>query len=254
MNELTPKVTYSPLIVEDEPIFAGQLQNYIAQVQFLAEPRLCASGMEALQVMATTAVDIVFLDLSLPDMNGLDLLKASPRPNANTRAVIVTSAHHELAIDCFDLDIVDFLPKPYDFNRFLRAVSRVLQRIQSSTTVVDPRPTPPQKDEIFFRSGRRLQRFAYTDILYMEAYGLYTKMYTSEGMFAVNKRISVLTDELPKERFIRIHKSYIINIDHLKRLESKQIWVKTVKLPIGVTYHPIVHRKMQSLGISTGVN
>ncbi len=238
--------TYQSLIVEDEPIFTEQLSQYISRVNFLAPPASCTSGIDALQVLATTPIDILFLDLALTDMTGLDLLKTTH----NARAVVVTSAHHELAVDCFDLDIIDFLPKPYDFNRFLRALSRVMQRIQSATLVIEPKPVSREKEEIYFKSGRRLERFAYSDILYMEAYGLYTKIYTFDGTFAVNKRISVLTEELPSQRFVRIHKSYIINVDHLKRLESKQLWIKATKLPIGVTYHPIVHKKMELLGIS----
>jgi DNA-binding LytR/AlgR family response regulator len=252
MTEPTAKETYRCLIVEDEPIFAEQLRQYTAQVKFLVPPTICTSGIEALQLLATTPVDILFLDLSLPDMSGIDLLKALP----GKQKVIVTSAMHERAIDCFDLDIIDFLPKPYDFNRFLRGLSRVMQRTQQTATaaVIEPKLPSREKEEIYFKSGRRLERFAFTDIQYMEAYGLYTKIFTPDGMFAVNKRISVLAEELPKERFMRIHKSYIINVEHLKRLESKQIWVKSIKLPIGITYHPIVHKKMQSLGITASLN
>ena len=232
---------YQSLIVEDEPIFTEQLSQYINRVNFLAPPAICTSGIDALQIIATTPIDILFLDLALPDMTGLDLLKTGP----NVRAVVVTSARYEQAVD-----IIDFLPKPFDFNRFLRGLNRVMQRIQPLALIPEPKPANQEKEEIYFKSGRRLERFAYSDILYMEAYGLYTKIYTFEGTFAVNKRISVLTEELPSQRFVRIHKSYIINVDHLKRLESKQLWIKATKLPIGVTYHPTVHKKMELLGIS----
>ncbi|WP_461126670.1 LytR/AlgR family response regulator transcription factor [Spirosoma aerophilum] len=240
------KHIYNTLIVEDEPIFVEQLSQYIAQVNFLAPPMVCTFGVDALHILGTKPVDVLFLDLSLPDMTGLDLLRAIQNPPA----ILVTSTYSERAIDCFDLDIIDFLPKPYDFNRFLRGLTRVLKRTQSAP-VVDIIPTANlEKDEIYFKSGRRLERFAFNDILHIEAYGIYSKLHTFDGTFAVNKRISVLAQELPPNRFLRIHKSYIVNVAHLKRLEAKQLWIKTTKLPIGVTYQPVVHDFMKALGIS----
>ncbi|SOD91847.1 LytR/AlgR family response regulator transcription factor [Spirosoma fluviale] len=246
MNDVKSPVLYSTLLVEDDPAFIEQLSQYISQVNFLSHPIICHTGVDALKVMATPHIDILFLDLTLPDMSGLDLLRAS----RNTSAVIVTSAYSELAIDCYDFDIIDFLPKPYDFNRFLRGVGRVLERIQT-TRANEVKPAPaPDKEEIYLKSGRRLERFAYNDILYIEAYGLYIKVHTLDGVFAINKRISVLSEDLPNDRFIRIHKSYIVNVSHLKRLESKAVWIKTTKIPIGITYQPTVHEHLQKLGIS----
>ncbi|MCX6218944.1 LytTR family DNA-binding domain-containing protein [Spirosoma sp.] len=249
MNDVESTVRYSTLLVEDDPTFIEQLSRYINQVKFLAPPLICYTGVDALKVLATTPIDILFLDLTLPDMNGLDLLRAS----RNTSAVIVTSAYSELAIECFDFDIIDFLPKPYDFKRFLRGVGRVLERIQPAA-VTEGKPAAPIKEEIYFKSGRRLERFAFSDILYIEAYGLYIKVHTPDGVFAVNKRISALSDDLPNDRFIRIHKSYIVNVTHLKRLESKAVWIKTTKIPIGITYQPTVQEQMQKLGISAKSN
>lgn len=242
--------TFTTLIVEDDSSFSEQLSHYIGQVKFLDAPHICISGMDALKILAIKPVDILFLDLNLPDMGGLDLLRAA----RNLPAVVITSAHSERAIDCFDYDIIDFLPKPYDFNRFLRGISRVLSRTQA-VPVVDTKPVvTANKEDVYFKSGRRLERFTYTDILYLEAYGIYTKVHTSDGIIAVNKRISILAQDLPQNHFFRIHKSFIVNIAHLKRLESKQLWIKSTKLPIGVTFQPRVHAQLKKLGVNTKVN
>ncbi|WP_461148523.1 LytR/AlgR family response regulator transcription factor [Spirosoma pulveris] len=246
MDKVESQVLYNTLLVEDEPTFIEQLSHYINQVNFLSQPIICQTGVDALKALATTPIDILFLDLTLPDMSGLDLLKAS----RNTPAVIVTSAYSELAIDCYDFDIIDFLPKPYDFSRFLRGMGRVLEFIQTKTANEVKPAFTPQKEEIYLKCGRRLERFAYNDILYIEAYGLYIKVHTLDGVFAVNKRISILSEDLPNERFIRIHKSYIVNVTHLKRLDSKAVWIKTTKIPIGITYQTSVHEQLQKLGIS----
>lgn len=236
------------LIIEDEPEFSTQLSEFVGRTQIMAPPIICTTAMTALQAMSTNQIDLLFLDINLPDMSGLELIKALP----GHPAIIITSSYSSRAVDCFDLEVVDFLHKPYDYNRFLRALSRAMVRTTPAVPVVVPEPvkeTAAEKDMIFFKSGRRIERFRYDDILYIEAYGLYSKVHTASGTVAISKRISAVLDSLMQDRFIRIHKSFIINITYLKRLELKQVWIKEQRLPIGITYRPSVHQKMVQLGI-----
>lgn len=245
MNTSSLKPIYQALVVEDDPTFSEQISHYINQINLFLTPVCCGTAAEAMQVLLSKKIDVMFLDLALPDMDGLDLIRALSNPPI----IIVTSCHTERAIDCYDLNVADFLCKPYEYSRFLRGILRSMKPQLASVTVDTPRLAPEQ-ESIFFKSGRRLERFIYDDILFIEAYGIYSKVHTPDGVFAISKRISTLTDELPANQFIRIHKSYFINITHVKRLELKQIWIKANKLPIGITYRPIVHKHLYKLGIS----
>lgn len=246
MNDSLLTSQYNSLIVDNESVFSQQLNAFISQTTCLNKPLIAQSASQAFAILLTTPIDLLFLDVQLPDMSGLDLLKALPKPPT----VIITSARSDMAVDFFDLDVADFLLKPYNYSRFLRAITRAIKH-----TVPAPLPnpvrkvSPPSREDIYLKSGRRLERFAYQDIHYIEAYGLYTKLHTADGVFAVSRRISSLPEELPTDQFIRIHKSYIINIAHLKRVELKQVWIKSTKLPIGITYRPAVDELLKDLGI-----
>lgn len=239
---------YSCLIVEDDSAFVDQLRAYLAQTTLFEPPLVCSTAMEAFLLLNTTSVDLLLLDYNLPGMTGVELLQGL----INLPPVIMISAYSEPAITCFDLDAVaDFLVKPFDYLRFFRGLRRALalQLPPVVTKAVEPAPVVEEKKHIFFKSGRKLNRFVLDDILYAEAYGTYIKVYTQNGPVVLNQRLKTLENELPSNRFIRIHKSFIINVQHLSHLEANQVQVSSKKFPIGTTYRPAVLQFMQQAGV-----
>jgi len=250
MNLMSTNVLYKVLVVEDDPTFSQQLTGFLVQTNLFEPPVVCTSALEALKMLATVSIDILFLDISLPDMSGLDLLRVLSK----SPSVIISTAHSDSAVDFYDLDVADFLLKPYEYSRFLRALSRAMRR---TTPLPEPVPVksseviPAGQDAVYLKSGRRLERFPFQDILYVEAYGIYSKIHTPDGVFAVSRRISSLLTEsqLPAQQFIRVHKSFIVNVIHIRRVDIKQVWIKGAKVPIGITYRPIVNNQFKSLGL-----
>jgi DNA-binding LytR/AlgR family response regulator len=271
MGQHPKNSVYQCLIVDDDPAFSDQLSRYINNVNFLKLTKVSTTGMDGLQVLTTQPIDVLFLDLNLPDMPGLDLLKALPTPPL----VIAVSAQTEHAMECFDFDIVDFLHKPFTYDRFLRSLSRALKRMPSVSEAintgtinssiaesagghtVDIKAAVSAKDDIFIKSGRQLERIAMNDILYVEASGAKSTLHTSNGTVHLNRRIATLQCELPGSRFVRIHKSFIVNIAFINQVEQRNIRFKDtelqyglpVGLPIGVTYRTIVQEQLAKVGV-----
>lgn len=232
---------YSCLVLEDEPGSVHQLTEYIQQLDFLTPLPLCQTASQARSILMNTPVDLFFIDSPLPTTLGYEFINSL----RHKPAVIVSSAHTGYALDWFDLDIADYLVKPYDYGRFIRSVNRSILKIAPPL----PKPASLASELIYFKSGRRIEKFQLGDILYIEAYGIYAKIHTLHGPVTINQRISDLASKLRPDQFVRIHKSYIANITSLKRLESKHLWVNEIKLPIGITYRETVHANLKRLGI-----
>ncbi|OIN58743.1 hypothetical protein BLX24_14410 [Arsenicibacter rosenii] len=191
--------------------------------------------------MSQTQFDVVFLDCHLPDMNGLDLISQFSKISK----IIVTTAHVNLAVVCFDIDeIIDYIVKPFEFPRFLRAVRRAISDL-----------TPIQKDAedkevIYLKAGRTFARFIVSEILYVEAFGAYVKVYTTQGFTVINQRLApLLKNELKSKRFIRVHKSFIINSDYLAKIDANKLFIGSTKIPIGITYRTAFTKYLQQAGI-----
>lgn len=237
----------SCLLVEHDPAVAEQLTAYLSQTTLFLPPIVCSTAMEALRVLTRSHVDLVVLDLNLPDVAGIELLENL----VNAPSVIVLADQAESAAACYDLDVVvDFLLKPVPYLRFLRAIQRaLLQQVSQGAVAADNSLAIDEKECRFFRSGRQLKRVILDDILYAEGYGTYIKIHTTQGTVILNQRLKILETELPEDRFVRVHKSFIINVRHLEHLESSQLQISMKKFPIGIKYRPAVHQFMQQAGI-----
>lgn len=229
--------TFTALIVEDNPLAVSELVNQLDKTQLFDTPVVRNSVTEAFQYLNQKTTDILFLDLDLPDLPGLDLLKLFP----SYPPVIITSLHVELAVACFDYEVADFLTKPFTYTRLLRAIHRATK--QHTTT-----KNPPEINHIFLQAGRSTLRFNYSDILYMEAYGIYVKVATTNGQVVVNQMLSKIEENLPQLPFLRVHRSFLVNLNHLQRIESNDLWIGNHQVPIGVSYKDKVRQTLKNGG------
>lgn len=232
---------YTCIIIEDEPVFANLLTDYVNRTNMFTMPVVCHTAMEAFSMMNQKQFDVVFLDCHLPDMNGLELISQFSKISK----VIVTTAHTNLAVDCFDIDeIIDYIVKPFEFPRFLRAVRRAIADLTPVLKDIE------DKEVIYLKAGRTFAKFIVSEILYVEAFGAYVKVFTAQGFTVVNQRLApLLKNELSSKRFIRVHKSFIVNSDYLSKIDASRLSIGQMKIPIGITYRTTFTKYLQQMGI-----
>ncbi|RRB04757.1 LytR/AlgR family response regulator transcription factor [Larkinella rosea] len=202
-----------------------ELSNYLNQLPLFSAADVCTSLTEAWKMLRQKSYNLVWLDMHKPDQTGLDMIRSFPKHIP----VIVTSTHADFAVDSFDLGVVDYLLKPFTFLRFTRAINRALSA-QLTTGNATKHPF------IFLKMGYSFQRFDYQDIDYVQAYGIYSKIIRRQKVDAVNDTISNLEQGLPNEQFLRVHKSYIVNLAKMTSYSSRTISIGDHQIPLGAAY------------------
>jgi DNA-binding LytR/AlgR family response regulator len=226
------------LIVDDEELARNLVENYANRLTNLNVIGKCGSPLEAIQILQEQDVDLVFLDIQMPELTGIEFLNTlSHKP-----MVIFTTAYKEYALHGFDLDVVDYLLKPFRFERFIQAVnkaSKILSKNNdqlitdsSSKTVL----TEEVKNYVLVKSDFKVFRILFDEISHIESMKEYVAFHTPNGRKLSLGSLKKLQTELPENKFIRIHKSYIINADYIKSLEGNMIHIGDKKLPIGASF------------------
>lgn len=218
---------HTVLVVENTLESSHIIETFLSRLPFFGSPTTCRSAGTALDYLNQQAFDLVFLDMHLPDMPGLDVLRSLPSQSPT----VVTSACSTYAADCFDLNVVDYIVKPFSFHRFMRAVNRALKVQVMPNSFTD-------NQSIYLKIGRSIQRFEYGEIDYIEASGVYSKVWRHQKATLVNEPISTLEANLPAQRFLRIHKSYIIALASLNSYTYTSLTVGGIKIPLGASYRP----------------
>jgi len=228
------------IIADDEPIARQILENYIKEIPTLTLVASCKDAFEVMKVLQEQAVDLLFLDINMPKLSGLSLLKTlQNRPD-----VIITTAYPEYALEGFELSVTDYLLKPFSLERFLQAVLKVQQK-----TATQPKTVVNQHEDItqhiFVKSDKKLIKLTIDEINHIEAYGNYVKIFTDK-MLLVPQTLAGFLEKLPSN-FLRVHKSFVINFDKLKLIDGHQIVLTTnTKLPIGKAYRKLVLEKIDT--------
>lgn len=222
--------TLQCIIADDEPIARQILENYIESIPNLELVASCKNAFEVLEILQDKTIDILFLDINMPKLSGLSLLKTMQQKPE----VIITTAYPEYAIEGFELAVTDYLLKPFSLERFLQAINKVKQK-----TLLKNKTAPVNKQEaatsIFVKSDKKIIKLNFDDINHIEAYGNYIKIFTDQ-MILTPLTLSDFLDKLP-DSFLRIHKSFIINFNTLKLIDGNQIVLQNeTKLPIGKSY------------------
>jgi DNA-binding LytR/AlgR family response regulator len=224
------------VIVEDEPLARNLLVEYVRKVPSLNLIEACSSPIVALEVLRKNPVDLLFLDVQMPELTGISLLKVlQKRP-----LVVLTTAYSEYALQGYELDVVDYLLKPITFERFLRAVDKVTQRLEpkpSSASIADkPQAGTTEQPFVFVKDGTKLVKVVFDDILYVEGLKDYVTIHTKNQKIVSLQRLKALEEQLPADKFIRIHNSFIVALKAIDVVHKSNIQVGNVQLPIGETY------------------
>jgi DNA-binding LytR/AlgR family response regulator len=224
------------LIVDDEELARNLLQNFIERLPHLEVAGQCKDPLEAMAMLQNNKIDLVFLDIQMPGLTGVEFLRSMKI----TPLVIFTTAYPEYALEGYSLDVVDYLLKPFSFERFVQAVNKATARLQAKHPVEAPAANAPvqepAKDYILVKADYKLHRIKLDDIQYIESMREYVAYHTPNGRLLSLQSLKSLEEELPADRFIRIHKSYIVPIDKIEALEGNMVHIGKAKLPVGASY------------------
>jgi two-component system LytT family response regulator len=231
------------IAVDDEPLALDIIEDYVSKVPFLQLVKRTENAIEALQLVQAGGIDLVFLDIQMPDLTGIQFLKiASGKSN-----YILTTAYSQYALESYDLNVSDYLLKPIAFDRFYKAVEKVHNQLLKSepAAAVAPEPVAPQnnnhnngtvQDFIFVKTEHKIQKIELDDILYIEGLKDYISIFTKTERVITLQNMKKMEETLPKGEFIRVHKSYIISLDKIESIERSRISIASKIIPIGDTY------------------
>lgn len=234
------------LVVDDEPLALDILEDYISKVPFLTLVKTTTSAIEGLSLVQSDAIDLVFLDVQMPELTGIQFLKI-----INGKCdVILTTAYSQYALDGYELDVVDYLLKPIAFDRFYKAAQKVLH-ISGNSQTVPPEPAPVQNnhDFIFVRTEHKIQKIYLDDILYIEGLKDYISIFTKNERIITLQNMKKMEESLPAKSFIRVHKSYIIALGKIESIERSRIQIGDKIIPIGDTYREYFFKQIEDKNI-----
>lgn len=221
------------LIIDDEPLAIKLIRSHLEKLDCFEVAGECRNALKALEFLREEKIDLMFLDINMPEITGLEFLKTLHDPPY----VIITTAYRDYAVEGYDLDIVDFLLKPISFERFLKAINRFCNRKKNGGVSNDASPTSTgEKKYIYIQDGKNIFKLLYDDVSYFEGYGEYVKVITLNKTFVVRESLTDFEHKLPPESFLRIHKSYIVNLQKIKGFSTVHVMLKDTELPIGRIY------------------
>jgi len=213
------------IITDDEPIARKGLQSYVERIDFLELVGVCEDAVQLNNQLKSQQADLLFLDIEMPYMTGIELLNSLSNPPK----VIITSAYAEYAIKGYDLEVSDYLLKPISFERFLKAVNKVYDQLISSQT-------PVVQDYLFVKTSLKLEKIRFNDMRFIEGIENYVAIYTSDGKIITHTTLRTILQKLPPERFVQVHKSYLVNIDKIDSIEGNLLGIGKSKIPLSRTY------------------
>ncbi|SJZ76658.1 DNA-binding response regulator, LytR/AlgR family [Chitinophaga eiseniae] len=216
------------IVIEDEPLAAKVLTDYISQVPFLELQKVCKDALQASEFLMQQETDLMFLDIHLPKLKGMAFLKTLVNPPA----VIVTTAYHQYAVEGFNLNVTDYLLKPFEFERFLTAVNKV--RADQKRTAGD------ERDYIFVTVQKRRVRIPFSEILYVESQREYIRIVTTRQEHVSKMSTNEIEELLPSHTFKRVHRSFIVSVSKIESYTAEAISLHGVSIPIGRGYKDVI--------------
>lgn len=220
------KRKYNVLIVDDEFLARKLLTEYVSKVDYLQLVNTCSDATKAMESLNNEPIDILLLDIQMPDISGIEVLKLIKRKPA----VILTTAYSEYAVDAFSLGVIDYLLKPFDYARFLQAINKAVHYISSESQPDN------SNDYIMVKADYKLYKVNFDDLLFIEGQHEYVTFHTRTKRITALYALKNLEDTLPQDRFVRTHKSFIVSIKNIEDIDKTYVTVAGNKIPIGASY------------------
>ncbi|OMQ11645.1 LytTR family DNA-binding domain-containing protein [[Flexibacter] sp. ATCC 35103] len=231
------------LIIDDEPLAINVIKNYLEPVENFEVINTFSNPIEGLNFLKNNTVDVIFLDINMPVLDGINFIKSLENPPI----LIITSAYSQFAIETYELDVLDYLVKPIEFPRLMKTLNKISKRLENKTNV--PHENSPESPFIFVKiDKKRMKKIFFNEILVIESLKDYLKINTLTGKYIIHSTLSDFTDLLPERNFLRIHRSYTIAIDKIDAVEGNSIEIEGLRYVIGRSY--IDHVKQRILNSS----
>ncbi len=224
------------IIIDDEPLAHEIIEEFCGMLPHVQLEKNCYNAMEAMHYLNKNSIDFMFLDINMPKLRGLDFLKTLSNPPKT----IITTAYKEHALEGFELNVVDYILKPFSFDRLVKAVNKVSDTQGTGSRVVQA--SNEKSTRFFVKGDKKHHQIDLNNLLYIEAYGNYTKLFLKDEMIVSHEKISYYDSILNDGDFLRVHKSFIIAIHKIKFIEGNRIIIDGHKIPIGQTYKSQVNR------------
>ncbi|WP_066309868.1 LytR/AlgR family response regulator transcription factor [Aquimarina aggregata] len=234
------------IIIDDEPLAHKVIKNYSENLSFLNIVATFHTAVDAIGFLNDNTIDLIFLDINMPKLKGLDFLRILDNPPI----IIITTAYQEFALEGYELDVLDYLLKPFSFERFVKSTNKALQRYKvmnaaqkshndSAENTVTNKSSP---ETIFIKSDKKTHQIRLDKILYLESYGSYVKIHLENEVIVTLDRLKNFETSLPKAYFLRIHKSYIVSIANIQTIEGNRLLISQTYIPIGSVYKHNINR------------
>jgi len=225
------------LVVDDEPIAREGIMEYIRQIDYLQAVAQCKSALEAAGLLQKYKIDLIFMDIQMPKLTGIEFVKAM----ANPPFIIFTTAYSEYALEGFELNVVDYLLKPISFARFLKSVEKVQSYLCAKTMNVSI-----SNDFFFIKCNSKIEKILMSDVIYIEAMENYVIIHTRQKKYITYITFSGIEEQLPPHLFVRIHKSYLVAISAIQTIDGYEVITSLMKLPMSKSYRTDVMNKIES--------
>ena len=229
------------MIIEDEPQAIKILEKYIAKIPDASLEFIYSNPIEGLQVLNQQSIDLLLLDINLPEISGLELLRSLVKPPK----VILTTAYPEYALDGYELEVVDYLLKPFSFDRFLKSVNKVSHQLELEK-IAQQIPDKDMPNILMIKADRKLFQVPFNEIIMLQAFGDYVKVITQEKQLLPKETLQNLITQLPENQFTRIHRSYVVALSSIEYIEGNQVFIAGKYYPIGKPYKDALIEKIKN--------
>jgi len=231
---------YNCVIVEDEPLAAEVLHDYIGQVPFLKLKGICADAIYAMEMLQKEKIDLIFLDIHLPKLKGLDFIKTLKHPPH----IIIVSAYHEYALQGYEYNVIDYLLKPVEFSRFLMAVNKLRQPVTIETNIQVA--SQGERPYLFFNVSKKKVKIYLDEVLYIESLKEYIRIFTKTKSILTKFQLGQIEELLAKNNFLRVHRSFIVSKDKIEAFSATDIEINGKQIPVGRSYKELVQSVLDS--------
>lgn len=224
------------LVVDDEPLAAGLIEKHIQQIPQLELVASCWNALKAFELLKKEQIDLIFLDIQMPVLNGIEFVKSLPNPPS----IIFTTAYRDYAVESYELEVVDYLLKPITFTRFFKSINKYLSRLEqnqpNSSIPVPTNNTPSDSEDfIYVNTNRKYVKVLFQEVFYIESLKDYVRIHTENQRITTKDKISEFVEKLPNY-FLRVHRSFIVNTQQIKAYTVNDIEIGDQEIPIGVSY------------------